>query len=530
VRSQVNVKKKAMELMLEPLLLTITSLRELVKSHAEIANEISDLGETIGLIEVAIRPLFRSSIDDPHLRDILGALQQSMMKAKSALERMVDASSPTITQRLMAWLRSNNDLAELKGHQDKLKTLCPILSLAISTSQQNNRLPASAGADLGFDALRLIQNEEAKKFWAHHFGPKTFKVTWSQFRAAFEHEFKDQRSADIGLLRQQLDRNNDGDVDIYELANFTGTLNLLDSFKQLLLHQQTQRSKRLAPESKTHRQTDQSKEPNSKRPKSDPPKPLMGPPLASLAKAKFALAADVHHVPREEEDSQDNRYAYKLLLFAREEIFQMEGCQAIKAIYQPWHPEEPFVLGRMMMEQLPPDLLVRISRAHFEIHCSLFRSSNEPTECRQFWMVDTSGNGTFINGKRLTKGKKMLLHRGDQIGIVTDKDRLLVEMGYTFQPINIQGSQERSSLSYCSPPSATSLSSFQPSGSSFAPMSPLDFAVPHGSSPSISLDEAENFPCTPPKTIPTIVVTPPPSPSKENTEDGTAIIYPCWCS
>lgn len=47
-----------------------------------------------------------------------------------------------------------------------------------------------------------------------------------------------------------------------------------------------------------------------------------------------------------------------------------------------------------------------------------------------------SGNGTFINGKRLTKSKKMLLHSGDQIGIVTDKERLLVEMGYTFQPIN----------------------------------------------------------------------------------------------
>lgn len=30
----------------------------------------------------------------------------------------------------------------------------------------------------------------------------------------------------------------------------------------------------------------------------------------------------------------------------------------------------------------------------------------------------------------------MLLHSGDQIGIVTDKERLLVEMGYTFQPIN----------------------------------------------------------------------------------------------
>ena len=80
-----------------------------------------------------------------------------------------------------------------------------------------------------------MKNEETKQFWAHHFGPKvrfffiflrlslafsvsmtshpwavacyqTFKVTWDQFRAAFEHEFEAQRDSNIELLRQQLDR------------------------------------------------------------------------------------------------------------------------------------------------------------------------------------------------------------------------------------------------------------------------------------------------------------------------------------
>lgn len=53
----------------------------------------------------------------------------------------------------------------------------------------------------------------------------------------------------------------------------------------------------------------------------------MGPPLASLSKARFSLAPDTHHAPVEDDESEDNQYAYKLLLFAREELFEMQGCQ-----------------------------------------------------------------------------------------------------------------------------------------------------------------------------------------------------------
>jgi hypothetical protein len=92
--------------------------------------------------------------------------------------------------------RSGTDLSELKAHQEKLKTLCPILSLAI-TSQQNKKahnfvivcyvssrahalsvvilalgsIQGASEADQ-FDALRLVTNEQAKQFWAHHFGHK----------------------------------------------------------------------------------------------------------------------------------------------------------------------------------------------------------------------------------------------------------------------------------------------------------------------------------------------------------------------
>jgi hypothetical protein len=57
----------------------------------------------------------------------------------------------------------------------------------------------------------------------------------------------------------------------------------------------------------------------------------MGPPLASLAKAKFSLAPDSHHAVVDDEDSDECQFAYKLLLFARDEIFQMKGCQGTHA-------------------------------------------------------------------------------------------------------------------------------------------------------------------------------------------------------
>ncbi|ELR21671.1 uncharacterized protein ACA1_230580 [Acanthamoeba castellanii str. Neff] len=323
--------------LVEPLLLTISNVKELVQSHAEISNEVSDLGETILLIETAIRPLGSSGNDDPHLKDVLRALQLSMVNAKTALEKV--ATATTISQRVMSWFRSSTDLSELKSHQEKLKTLCPILSLAITTSQQNKN-KGGAGADQEFNAMRLVKNEETKRFWAHHFGPKTFKVTWDQFRAAFEHEFEAQRDSNIELLRQRLDRNNDGDVDIYELATFTGQLSVLDSYQQLVeqhgqrrqqqqQQQQTQRVKRPAPRGDEQERRASEKEPVNRKP--------------------------------------------------RTEDLDKSVCESVL--------EALNLLGTF-----------------------------------------GSGNGTFINGKRLTKSKKMLLHSGDQIGIVTDKERLLCIM------------------------------------------------------------------------------------------------------
>jgi len=446
-------------------------------------------GETIDLIESAIRPLLDAAPDDPQLLGVLSALQQCMDNAKAALEKL--AKTTSFSQRVLSWIRSSNYLSELKRHQEKLKTLCPILSLAITAGQQNKK----DGDGQGFDALRLLQNYETKNFWAHHFGPKTFKVTWSRFLAAFEHEFGMQDQLNKERLRKRLDRNRDGDVDIYELANFTGSSSLRDSFcklKQRESQTAAHRPKRTATQV-LNEHLPSSDQPRKKS-KIDGPeeKKVMGPPLTSLAKVRFNLAPDISHA-EEDSNTWDSEWAYKLVLFARDEIFQLRACNDIRILHQQWDQDNPFTLKRAMMEHLPKDLLVRISRSHFEIHCLLSRTTQNPQ--RQYWIVDTSANGTFLNGKRLTPGNRILLHSGDQIGIVTDKQLLMVEMGYIFQSKPCSGSPKNQVSSSPSLHSASSTVS--------------------SISPSTTLDDGDDFPCTPPKSIPTIVVTPPQSPLKE---------------
>lgn len=131
------------------------------------------------------------------------------MKAKETLEKVVTKKTGFFTR----FRSRSNDLKDLKAHQEKLKTLCPILSLAITTAQQTHPPPQQpqpplkrrrvegdvhgeegsqgsvgdsasdggspsspnrrvSGEGQGFDAARLLKNEETRDFWLHHFGAK----------------------------------------------------------------------------------------------------------------------------------------------------------------------------------------------------------------------------------------------------------------------------------------------------------------------------------------------------------------------
>lgn len=246
----------------EPLLITLTGVRELLSRNEDVRNEVEDLGtcfhsstnkrllisvvddliyarsaETINLIDVAISPLKVTNVSSPHLNELLQALQQwysrawticpwqprnssslqsnSLNKAKEALEAVLSAKKGF---HFFSWFRPRNNLKELKAHQEKLKTLCPILSLAISTSQsqqnhQRQQQPpmkrrkiegaendstgssssptksssssdedertrkTSTGYNQGFDAGRLLKNDETRHFWLLHFGAKVFPTS-----------------------------------------------------------------------------------------------------------------------------------------------------------------------------------------------------------------------------------------------------------------------------------------------------------------------------------------------------------------
>lgn len=78
--------------------------------------------------------------------------------------------------------------------------------------------------------------------------------------------------------------------------------------------------------------------------------------------------------------------------------------------------------------QLPADLLVRISRQHFHIT----HTSTKDGSC--FTLTDTSGNGTYKNGKLVGKNRSTTLQDGDTIGILmTKQGPPEIELGYVFK-------------------------------------------------------------------------------------------------
>jgi len=56
-----------------------------------------------------------------------------------------------------------------------------------------------------------------------------------------------------------------------------------------------------------------------------------------------------------------------------------------------------------------------------------------------FEIEDLSSNGTYVNGVRIEKGKKVRIKNGDEIGVVIIKneiDEIEVELTYIFRDAN----------------------------------------------------------------------------------------------
>ncbi|KAL6054363.1 FHA domain-containing protein [Balamuthia mandrillaris] len=605
--------------LVEPLLMTVGSIRSLVKNNQDIGQEVVELGSTIGLIEGAIAPLrsFHSEADS-HLTQVLKALQDCLNSAKTALERVAEKSK----KKFLFFFRSGIELDELRSYQDKLKTLCPILSLAITAQQQHfrhqehqqqmNSLKRRGNGDdarrrreggeeeeeeemeeeerkrrrkeqddCDFDATNILKSEDAARFWRLHFGAKTYKVSWERFKAAFEHEYgpsvtKDEES--LSILRDRLDKDHDGLIDVYEVASFVATggrgkeagsnsnnggnnSSLLQCFKTAVL--QHRKQKLVAPtnsKSRNHLKTRSlswgsiSDSHTSRKPvpnvssmsEQQPPlqHTVMGPPPASPQKRKFKLApntvttsggnsaasssslssesnkTETKKRGAEEmrgDDTDDQTFGFMLLLFGKSSIMKLRACQDenVTKVKKTWDPQTPFVVGRIHFEKLPKELLLRISRAHFEIHCTENNVPASATPQKQYWIIDKSGNGTFLNGKRMQKNTKMRLHDGDMIGIITEKRKEEVEMGYLFKIIEPS--------SFNADPKQQSLSSSQKR---------LRRSANNEDDSENKESEEEQLPCTPPQQhkVPTIVVTPPASPSSSASPPSSASSSASTCS
>ncbi|KAJ1402706.1 SMAD/FHA domain-containing protein, partial [Ochromonadaceae sp. CCMP2298] len=72
------------------------------------------------------------------------------------------------------------------------------------------------------------------------------------------------------------------------------------------------------------------------------------------------------------------------------------------------------ILGRSAASQVLFNHTQRISNKHCTLYCKLNLASPQ----LEAWVVDSSANGTYINGHRLTKHTPRLLHHRDEISLV----------------------------------------------------------------------------------------------------------------
>jgi len=136
------------------------------------------------------------------------------------------------------------------------------------------------------------------------------------------------------------------------------------------------------------------------------------------------------------------------MLFARQDVLQqLESNPEICKIEREKKVGDVLSIGRAQYEEafnegkLGHDLILKISRAHFEIHCLCVsdNSAGDPSTTEEekdnisFWLEDKSGNGTFLNGRRVKKESKIVLADGDKICIVVEKLKKSQEFGYTFK-------------------------------------------------------------------------------------------------
>ncbi|PRP87799.1 hypothetical protein PROFUN_04273 [Planoprotostelium fungivorum] len=402
---------------IEPFWFAVTTVHDLIKANKEKAGEMRDLADTLKLISIAIRPLLskaKTAMEiDPgtELVEVFTAMKSVIEDAEKTLREMAQEKKGRfhfITQAFTA----NRHIEEIKGYMEKLRNLTPILNLAINTAMHRKSKEKKF-----FSASKIIRNEDALPFWVQHFGDQEYKVSWARFEAAFEHEFADKLLGDatdvIENLRRTLDRNHDNEVDIYEYDCVTQSGDIWQVAQKAVGDKENAGRHDVRGRKRSRNDSPSRLNPNTCYNSPDRKKTKsMLPPVSPSPKSRIRPSS-----PRTpttiRTSSPSSCRKYQMIMIGQPYIFELPDIR-----------EARLSLGRVFFEKLPAEMLVRISRQH----CDIMR---EGDGC---YVTDHSGNGTFVNGKLVGRGKKVLLEDGDRIGILMNRpDMKQVELGYVFR-------------------------------------------------------------------------------------------------
>lgn len=303
----------------------------------------------------------------------------------------------------------------MRSIQEKLRNLIPIVTLSLNSYQHSNdaknplEMKTVSGSLASKNVSHLISNEQARNFWDQHFHQE-YKVEWRRFLLAFEHEYTKKLEQDgitlknhLKLFKTTVDKNGDDDVDIYEYEEFTKDLGVYEAFLKLI--NQTWQTKKPM---KRKREDEEDVQGSNKIPKLE---------ITQCEQSQDSNEAN-------------NTFKFSLEMFGKPSILNHPGCKHLLKMTYTLVDGKAFQLGREMFVKLPEDLLVRISRLHFEI-----LGETKGTET-QFYLYDRSGNGTYVNGKLVGRNNKVPLFHNDRIGILMKKPELIeVELGFYFNEI-----------------------------------------------------------------------------------------------
>jgi len=137
------------------------------------------------------------------------------------------------------------------------------------------------------------------------------------------------------------------------------------------------------------------------------------------------------------DEEKTNQSEYTLELFGDEEYISV--CADQKYITKPWHPNEPYIMGRMLFPNLSNDIKAYISRQQLKIECH--NTGNK----KEIWITDLSSFGTSLNGLVLGSNNRQRLTSNDRIGLIVLKGK--VALGFVYSNIHDEPYLIKSGLS-----------------------------------------------------------------------------------